>query len=171
MEVLIALIVISLGVLGMAGLQLTGMKHSSDGFNRAKATLLTENMATRMRINSTGVKSGLYDNFTSSDADCDVQPDPYCQAYKEGNAERCDIEELAQFDLFSVACGDWSSTGASGGINDVLPEGATLTVNCDDDSCTNESSYTLVATWPEAIARSADEEAQRTRRVQMRLRP
>ena len=54
-EVLVALVVVSFGVLGMASLQLTGMKHSSSGFNRSKALLFAENMATRMRINDAGV--------------------------------------------------------------------------------------------------------------------
>ena len=48
-EVLIALVVVSLGVLGMASLQLTGMKHSSSGYNRSMAVLFAENMASRMR--------------------------------------------------------------------------------------------------------------------------
>ncbi len=172
-EVLIALIVISLGVLGMAGLQLTGMKHSTDGFNRSKATLLAENMATRMRINPNGVSAGLYDKFDSSGVDCTIRPDPYCQAFKNTPAKRCDVFQLAQFDLFSVACGEWSSSGASGGVSNALPAGAKLTIGCDDNPCTDDSSYTLLATWLEGKARYGDDadDSQHTRSVQMRLRP
>ena len=39
-EVLVALVVVSLGVLGMANLQLTGIKHSNSGYNRAKALMV-----------------------------------------------------------------------------------------------------------------------------------
>ena len=48
-EVLIALVIVSFGVLGMAGLQLTGMKHSAGGLERSKALLFAENIAARMR--------------------------------------------------------------------------------------------------------------------------
>ena len=51
-EVLVALVVVSLGVLGVAGLQLTGMKHSAGSLYRAQALSLAEDMAERMRLNA-----------------------------------------------------------------------------------------------------------------------
>jgi len=48
-EVLVALLVVSVGVLGVAGLQLAGLQNSAGSLNRAKALLLAENMSTRMR--------------------------------------------------------------------------------------------------------------------------
>ncbi len=171
-EVLVALVVVSFGVLGMAGLQLTGMKHSNNGFNRSKALILTENIATRMRINVQGVANGSYDGFDSGDDAnyCNVKPVPYCQASKGNAAQSCTVDELAAFDLFSVSCGDWGSSGASGGINDQLPGGARLEVDCDDSPCEDTSTYTLSVSWPEnRTARSDD--APVVRRVQMVLRP
>ncbi len=171
-EVLVALVVVSFGVLGMAGLQLTGMKHSTNGFNRSKALILTENMATRMRINTTGVFNGAYAGFDSSiDANlCQVRPVPYCQAYKDVDAQSCSVDELAEFDKFSVACGDWGPGGASAGVQGMLPEGAKLEVVCDDLPCEPASTYTLSVSWPEnRTATSA--EASVSKRVQMRLRP
>lgn len=171
-EVLVALVVVSFGVLGMAGLQLTGMKHSNNGFIRSKALILTENIATRMRINAQGVANGSYAGFDSgADANyCNVKPVPYCQASKGAAAQSCSVDELAAFDLFSVSCGDWGSDGASGGVNDQLPSGARLEVVCDEDPCEDTSTYTLSVSWPEnRTVRSEDEQA--VRRVQMRLRP
>ncbi len=171
-EVLVALVVVSFGVLGMAGMQLTGMKHSNDGFNRSRALILTENIATRMRINVQGVANGSYAGFDSeTDANyCNVKPVPYCQAIKGAEAQRCTVDELAAFDLFSVSCGDWGSGGASGGVNELLPNGAKLEVICDDAPCEGSSTYTLSVSWPEnRTVRS--EEAPVVRRVQMRLRP
>lgn len=169
-EVLVALIVISFGVLGMAGLQLTGMKQSTNGFNRAKAIMIAENMTTRMRINRTGVANALYDDFDSSLVSCAVRPDPYCQPYKNANAEQCDAAELAEFDMFSVACGDWGEDDASGGITELLPAGASLQIACDDVVCTEDSSYLLSVTWPESQNASSNGAPQNSR-VQMRLRP
>lgn len=171
-EVLVALVVVSFGVLGMAGLQLTGMKHSTNGFNRSKALMLTENMATRMRINRSGVLNQSYAGFDSSaDANfCQVKPDPYCQASKGVAAESCTVDELAAFDLFSVACGDWGPDGASGGVQGMLPDGATLAIVCNGAPCADTSTYTLSVSWPENKTASSDD-APEIRQVQMRLRP
>ncbi|MGQ7845568.1 type IV pilus modification protein PilV [Granulosicoccus sp. 3-233] len=171
-EVLVALVVVSFGVLGMAGLQLTGMKHSNNGFNRSKALILTENIATRMRINEQGVSNGFYDGFDSgNDANyCNVRPVPYCQASKGAAAQSCTAAELAAFDLFSVSCGDWGSEGASGGVEDQLPAGARLVVDCNDSPCEDTSTYTLSVSWPENRTVRSDD-APVERRVQMVLRP
>ena len=170
LEVLIALIVISLGVLGMAGLQLTGMKHSTSGFNRAKAVMMAEDMTTRMRINRSGIVNALYDGFDSSTVSCAARPAIYCQPYANTQAQSCNSTELASFDRFAVACGDWGADGASGGVADLLPAGAKLEVSCDDSPCTEDSSYTLSVTWPERLNASSDDEI-RNSRVQMKLRP
>lgn len=171
-EVLVALVVVSLGVLGMAGLQLTGMKHSNNGFNRSKALILTENMATRMRINTQGVLNQSYAGFDSgADANyCNVKPLPYCQASPGEAAQACTVDELAAFDLFTVSCGDWADSAASGGVNNQLPDGARLVVACDDSPCLATSTYTLGVSWPESRTVRSDE-APVTRQVQMRLRP
>lgn len=169
-EVLIALIVISFGLLGMAGLQLTGMKQSTNGFNRAKAVMLAENMATRMRINRAGVTDGLYSGFNSTAQVCTATPDPYCQARDGKKAQSCNVEELAAFDKFSVVCGDMGKDEASGGIVDLLPAGSKLTVTCVDTPCEAESSYTLSVEWLEGKNASTGDD-QITSRVQMRLRP
>lgn len=171
-EVLVALVVVSFGVLGMAGLQLTGMKHSTNSFNRSKALMLTENMATRMRLNPQGVLDGDYNNFDSqaNAAFCNAKPAPYCQASKGAVAQHCSVAELAVFDKFSVACGDWGPGGANAGVHGMLPQGSRLQVLCDDAACAADTSYTLTVSWPER-KNSSSEDAPVTRSVQMRLRP
>lgn len=168
-EVLVALVIVSFGVLGMAGLQLTGMKHSTDSFNRSKALMLAENLATRMRINRTGVTSGFYIGTRDGSA-CATKPDPYCQAYDGTAAQSCSIEELAEFDLFSVACGDWGSAGANAGVAGMLPPGAQIDVACDTAPCDPDSTYTLSISWSDKENASSDKDPV-VRRVQMRLRP
>jgi len=168
-EVLVALVIVSFGVLGMAGLQLTGMKHSTDGFNRSKALMLTENLATRMRINRTGVLNGNYVGIRDG-TNCGTKPVPYCQTYDGTDAESCSVQELADFDLFSVACGDWGSSGANAGVAGMLPAGAELEVACNDAVCVPTSTYTLSVSWSENENASSEEDPV-IRRVQMRLRP
>lgn len=171
-EVLVALIVVSFGVLGMAGLQLTGMKHSTNSFNRSKALMLTENIATRMRINNSGVISQAYAGFDSSDDAnlCDVRPAPYCQASKGAAAQSCSVEELADFDMHAVSCGDWGASSSNAGVQGLLPEGAKLEIICDDGTCVSSSTYTLRVSWPERKTASSEDDPE-MRQVQMRLRP
>ena len=169
-EVLVALVVISFGVLGMTGLQLTGMKQSASGLSRAKALLLSENMATRMRINRDAARAQSYNSFDSRLVDCSIKPDPYCQAHQAGSAQSCNTAELAVFDMYSVACGDFGSTGTNAGVAGMLPVGAAMLVSCDDAVCTTDSSYTISVSWPESLNASNDA-SQADRQVQLRMRP
>ncbi len=168
-EVLVAVVVVSFGVLGMASLQLTGMKHSTSGYSRSKALLLAENMTTRMRINSPAVVAMQYAGFDSAAMDCNTKPAPYCQATYGGTAsEICSSTELVAFDLFSVSCGDWGSAGAEEGAIGSLPNGK-LEIECADAPCTATSAYIVSVTWVEGGETSAV--ADDNRRVQVRLRP
>lgn len=176
-EVLVALVVVSVGVLGMASLQLTGMKHSSGGFNRSKALLFAQSMATRMRINEDAARAQAYEGFDSStDANCNVPPVPYCQARKGAAAASCTSEQMATFDMFSVVCGDVGTSGADKGVIGTLPNG-TLTISClneDGDvvtaDCDASSAYEVNVSWSEGRART-DSDQLIEKRVQMRLKP
>lgn len=170
-EVLVALVIVSLGVLGMASLQLTGMQHSTGGLNRSKALLAAENMAARMRVNRDGAQNDAYQNFDTATASCGTLPTPYCQAHSGAVAQTCDEAELAAFDFHAVACGDWGGThGAEEGVVGGLPNGA-MTVLCDDSPCTDTSTHTISVTWVEGQITTTDRDDTVTRRVQIRLRP
>jgi len=171
-EVLVALVVVSLGVLGMANLQLKGIKHSSSGYNRSKALMVAENITSRMRANRAGVLAGSYNafTFTSTATTCAVKPNPYCEASGTTAAQSCTVAELAAFDRFSASCGSWGATeSASGGIQDYLPIGSNISVNCDDATCTPTSTYTVAVTWPEGQNASSATVANRS--VTIRFRP
>lgn len=68
LENLVALLVISIGLLGLAGLQASTFRNGKDATNRAIAVQQAENMANRMRANPTGVSLGLYNNISGSTA-------------------------------------------------------------------------------------------------------
>ena len=169
-EVLVALVVVSFGVLGMASLQLTGMKHSSGGFNRSKALLYAQSMATRIRLNEVSVDALDYAGFDSASLSCAVPPSPYCQASPGvANTPACAPDELAAFDLFSVSCGDLGTQGADKGVIGTLPNGA-LNVTCLSSPCTPDSAYQITVTWSEGRSRTVADELV-SRRVQVRLKP
>lgn len=62
LEVLIAVLVLSIGLLGLAGLQATSLKFNHSAYMRTAATNLAYDMADRMRVNRDAALSGQYDN-------------------------------------------------------------------------------------------------------------
>ncbi|MGB8634542.1 MAG: type IV pilus modification protein PilV [Rhodanobacteraceae bacterium] len=60
-EVLIALLVFSLGLIGLAGLLVMSTQANHGAFIRTQATFLAQNLADRMRANPVGLWNGDYD--------------------------------------------------------------------------------------------------------------
>jgi type IV pilus assembly protein PilV len=67
LEVLIALVVLSMGLLGLAALQITGLKNNQSAYYRTTATVLAYDMADRMRLNRSVAEGGGY-NLAIADA-------------------------------------------------------------------------------------------------------
>jgi len=174
LEVLVAMVVVSFGVLGLAGMQLTGMKHSAGGYTRSKAVLFADNMVARMRLNPDAVLAGEYDSFNSSaDVTCGTKPVPYCQVHAGTAAASCSADEMADFDKFVVSCGNWYSAGmADNGLISELGNGR-MQINCDDAPCTADSYYTLLVSWTEDTEVDVDGDGTSldARRVQVRFNP
>lgn len=59
-EVLVAIVVLSLGLLGMAGLQATGLKNNYSAHTRAQAAQYAYDMIDRMRANRVTAQAGGY---------------------------------------------------------------------------------------------------------------
>jgi type IV pilus assembly protein PilV len=60
LEVLVALVVLSIGLLGLAGLQATSLRNNTSAYQRSIATMQAYDIADRMRANLPAVKSGAY---------------------------------------------------------------------------------------------------------------
>jgi type IV pilus assembly protein PilV len=93
-EVLVALLVVSLGVLAVTGLQATAARYGKTSEFRAMATLLASDLADRMRANKPAVDAGSY-TLTSDFAPIDDVPEiPTCAI-----ATACTEAELAAIDI------------------------------------------------------------------------
>ena len=110
-EVLVALLVLSLGLLGIAGLQMQGTRYVYDSHLSSVALIQAQDMADRMRANLPGVKDGNYSNINNTPAD------PGCI----GSAAGCTPTQLANFDAFV-----WNTDNAV-----LLPSGSGQ-VSCTD---------------------------------------
>ena len=102
LEVLIAVLILSFGLLGLAGLLSGGMRANQSAYYRTVATNQAYDMTDRMRSNLAGVAAGGYANVTGipGNPGCDTGP--------------CTPIQLAQYDAF-----DWNTTNAA-----TLPRGA-----------------------------------------------
>jgi type IV pilus assembly protein PilV len=60
-EVLVTLLLISVGLLGVAALQLTSLRANKDAYVRAQAVTLAADILDRMRANTAAFRSGKYD--------------------------------------------------------------------------------------------------------------
>ncbi|MGW8247736.1 MAG: type IV pilus modification protein PilV [Acidiferrobacterales bacterium] len=65
-EVLVALLILSIGLLGLAMLQGKTLRVNSDAMFRSQATLLANEIIESMRANTTGANTGLYKNMSGT---------------------------------------------------------------------------------------------------------
>lgn len=91
-EVLVALAVLSIGLLGLAALQTTGLKFSHQSYERTQATLQAYDIIDRIRTNKSGTGNTVnttYDNVSLGSApgttDCATTS--------------CDGTQLAEYDI------------------------------------------------------------------------
>ncbi|MBS0418889.1 MAG: type IV pilus modification protein PilV [Proteobacteria bacterium] len=59
-EALVALVVLSIGLLGVAGMQIAGLRANMSAASRTQASYLAADIVDRMRANNTNARSGSY---------------------------------------------------------------------------------------------------------------
>ncbi|MEH6576685.1 MAG: type IV pilus modification protein PilV [Amphritea sp.] len=78
-EVLVTLVLLSVGLLGLAAMQVRAMQMNQGAYMRSQAVSLSQDMADRMRINWEAAEGGSYeitlaaesDDFIADDSDAD----------------------------------------------------------------------------------------------------
>ena len=140
-EVLVALLVLSIGLLGLAALQTTSLKYNTDSYTRTQATIIAYDILDRMRLNPTGVSAGDYDAATSADAASKVSAYNGCKSSASGckcdaSTADCNTNKLATFDL-----GKWYERLAA-----TLPEASS---NLATISRTSANKVTITIRWKE----------------------
>lgn len=109
MEVLVALILLSIGVLGFAMLQMRAMEASLDASKRIQAMSLARDLSERMRANN----QGLAKNITIKVNDVDQVVDAYANAFagrtyattysaKCNNTTKCSSQKFAEEDVNQI---------------------------------------------------------------------
>ena len=134
-EVLVSLLILAIGLLGLAGLQASGLRYSGNSTLRTQALLLSQDIVERMRTNPTGVSASNYAVATASAFTSLVtSPSPDC-----GTAS-CTPAELAAYDK-----GKWKSA-----ILSRLPSDASATVAITLNSpSAGTHAVVITLTWSE----------------------
>jgi len=146
-EVLVTIVIVSVGLLGLAGLQINGLRANMSSETRSKATLLASDIVERMRANLTGVDANAYSNIIVDAANC-AAPAILCGNTSAGNAVNCTAPEMAAFDIWVWGCGTAAADVKKSGVTNLLPNG-TASVTCNDDPCLPGSPHTVTVNWNE----------------------
>jgi len=61
-EILVSLLILAIGMLGMAGLQTVSLRNTQSAYQRTQAAILSTDIVERVRANLQGVEGGNYNN-------------------------------------------------------------------------------------------------------------
>ncbi len=157
LEVMVAAMILGLGLLGVAALQMTALKGSATAQHRARATDLAASMADRIRANLT--MDNNYDSAVA--ADC-TAPALRCAMTPDGvtAAGACNQGHVATYDLWEIRCQNGVRPDGAGNS---LP-GGTLVVECTDndidttdaDACTPGTVFDITVSWQDGMDPDTD---------------
>jgi type IV pilus assembly protein PilV len=118
-EILVTVIVLAIGLLGLAGLQATSLRFNNSAYHRSQATSLAYDMVDRMRVNRQAALDGDYDPEDFED------PPPTCAVVVlAGTLAVQDVQAWRN----ALACTLPLGTGSIARNGDVF----TITVQWDD---------------------------------------
>lgn len=129
-EILIALLIVTIGFLGLAKAQLFNIRNVNNSSYRTLATIYAQDMAERIRSNQLGASSGSYNAVAGNESN------PGCTT--------CSTAQVAQRDAF-----EWNELIGGNVANGGLPAGSIGTVTG------NGQTFTVTVSWPEQDSAAA----------------
>lgn len=156
-EVLVTLVILAIGLLGIAALQVVGLRSTGGSENRTQTTVYLDDLAERLRANSETIyATGRYNPSVVLNGTACAAPTTYCSDNYNGAAvaaAACTRAQMVAFDETEWFCGVWRDGAAQGGFN-TMP-GATAVIACLDSdttdaaACTTHSPLTITLQWTE----------------------
>lgn len=136
-ELLVAVFVMAVGVLGVVGLQLLSLQNNRNALLRAEAARLAYDMMDRIRANADPAAGIDYDGVAIGD-------DP--PAPRDCRANNCTVGEMEAFDhaFWKCSLGGFNGNGVCTGlgVTGFLPEG-------DGSIAVDDGVYTITVQWQE----------------------
>ncbi len=140
LEVLITVVLLSIGFLAAARMQVEGLRFSQSAYYQSQAYFLANDMINRMRTNNDGVISGEYDGITTSA----TATNPGCADKK------CTAAQIAQQDVYEWGGYFHSRIENAKNFIPALPSSediqASATVNA-----VNDDIWTVKLVWSEIV--------------------
>lgn len=135
-ELLIAVVVLSIGLLGLAALQAQSLRNNQSAYHRTQATILAYDMIDRARANRQGFDNGDYHLPTAT-------PTPACTS-----AAGCTATEMADNDMDEWAdlVGEHLPGGEGVICRDSTPDSGDDAANHDCDNNAN-ANYVIKLWW------------------------
>jgi type IV pilus assembly protein PilV len=135
MEVLIAVVVLSMGLVGVSALTITSVRNNQNANIRTRVSVLVEDFADRMRRNGEGLKQGYYDTVsvngnTAATASCASNCTAQATANNDAQLLSQRLGEMFQSSSATVSC----STASAG------QRACLITVNWWESIATREAS-------------------------------
>lgn len=141
-EILVSVAILSIGLVGLAGLHVASIRYNQDSYLRNVATTQVQGMADRMRANRAAVRAGSYNSITNTPSN------PSCTT-------QCTTAEIAQRDAYEwntdngnlLPSGQGRVAGSNGVFTvtimwDSLRTGATGT-NCSNNTSVDLTCYSV----------------------------
>lgn len=146
LEVLISLVVLSIGLIGMAGIQQAGVRNNHNALLHSQASMLAYEITDMMRSNAAAVELGRYSRSTSPG---NLHS---CATTETSAATNCTVDQIRDFHLTT-----WYDNLAKR-----LPQG-TGAISCQDSNtadafpCTPGSILTIDVSWVETDIGGAEQ--------------
>ncbi|MDY6921508.1 MAG: type IV pilus modification protein PilV [Pseudomonadota bacterium] len=141
-EVLVALLVFGVGVVGYAALQLQSVRQVEQTYSRSQAMSVAQDVAERIRANNTQAALAIYHNADSWSQDLNDPGGCVVTAAVPGIGDVCTPEEMARSDIFEVRSG----------LVSLLENGKVQVAPCDEIRC-------ITVAWDETELDNCDETA------------
>lgn len=139
-EVLVTVLIVSIGLLGLASLQATSIKEGMDTSKRSQGVWMIDELASRMRVNDAGLATGYTGAGTVANL-CNGAAVTQCTGGNE-----CTGNEMARFDVWEVICGPNAGDGVIASSNDNINV-TNYTITCDAAPCSGTSNFTISINW------------------------
>jgi type IV pilus assembly protein PilV len=144
-EVMVALVVLSIGLLGIAKLMLFASQSNDSAYLRSQATALAYQMLDTMRANRTAAIAGAYNT------DFDTAALPAASCLGNGTGTGCSAQNLAAYDINA-----WKQrlSVASTPVAGLLPDGKGSITTVTTGTSPTMTTATIVVQWDDEVAQS-----------------
>lgn len=172
-EVLVTLLMVSIGLLGLASLQATSIKENMDTSKRSQGLWMVDELASRMRANPAGLATG-YTTAGDVATLCAGAPKMCSDSFGGSAAGNCTANEMARYDVWEVICGHDNGQVISGANDNIRI--TNYTIACDAAPCSTDSSFSIRIDWvakavTDATASSSKYNENATQSINLTVRP